>query len=724
MRILHISDLHFGHQNQDLLDNLQARVPAIAPDLILATGDFAHHARYHLFTKARDYLNALRAHCPPPTNGAARPNLIAVPGNHDCGLFGIIPMSGAQRAYHLTFGAFAKHHYFAHEQVWVYGFNSARAGWNVKTNGKVLRKDLLAFQAEHQRLTSTQGQGFKRAFKIVALHHHPVPVAYSAKKSRWLSLLNAGEFLEEMLKHDIDLIVHGHEHVHAQASFGKRINGIDKRLTVVSVGTASDKEPGDHHNRFNVIHIEPAGAVMIDSYSGQGALFGMEAVDRFAVRAQAHAQEHSHRHAIEEKGYEYARVDVSTTLNAEGDALRSADFRGLKLHKTDSDRAKEHRIVLPETSGYIDLTSAWEISKRPIRPLAHSDTSRLAGKSADVTIDYGAPVRPGDSIAVRCQWWGVNAMAMSKSQYSYKYAENTYEELTHFPIVDPIDELVWTVTFPKGFVVDRLEAYVASMTPVPGDAHTYTRDITLEQRLDDSIDFDPALNRAYLRIRRPLIGYSYGVRWTVPDDAAEPGGGFSGDIAQIVDRLVQHHDTRDEPTKEKLSHFLLSLAQFVRDTLAEQSNSPIEVEFMVFDRDRRRMITPCAVTLEGDRGEWVDRRAFVLAYGEGLGGRVFKTREVRLYSRSNSPKRDKPDYYRHVPGGPDHAILLSIPIHHPKMEHHVYAVLNCGSPSKASPLGKLGSGTGGAVIPAEQLGVIWAALNQICYTGLSEMFGH
>jgi len=88
MRILHISDLHFGHHKEPLKTNVEDRIQGLRPDLILATGDFAHHPEETLLKQALAHLEKLAESCPASSNGAGQPRLIAVPGNHDCGLFG------------------------------------------------------------------------------------------------------------------------------------------------------------------------------------------------------------------------------------------------------------------------------------------------------------------------------------------------------------------------------------------------------------------------------------------------------------------------------------------------------------------------------------------------------------------------------------------------------------------------------------------------------------
>jgi predicted MPP superfamily phosphohydrolase len=125
MRIIHISDLHFGHHKASLTTNLEDRIQGLAPDLILATGDFVDDPDGTLLNQALNHLKKLAEACP-TSSDPDQPTLIAVPGNHDCGLFGTIPVSGALWYYKKVFGGVRTNFFFDKRKR--LGFNSARFG--------------------------------------------------------------------------------------------------------------------------------------------------------------------------------------------------------------------------------------------------------------------------------------------------------------------------------------------------------------------------------------------------------------------------------------------------------------------------------------------------------------------------------------------------------------------------------------------------------------------
>lgn len=77
MRLVLLSDLHFGRAQPDLVQPLLDAVARADPDLVVIAGDFVQRARAGQFGMARDFLQRLDR------------EWIAVPGNHDIPLFNL-----------------------------------------------------------------------------------------------------------------------------------------------------------------------------------------------------------------------------------------------------------------------------------------------------------------------------------------------------------------------------------------------------------------------------------------------------------------------------------------------------------------------------------------------------------------------------------------------------------------------------------------------------------
>ncbi|MCA1775056.1 MAG: metallophosphoesterase [Loktanella sp.] len=86
MRLVLLTDLHFGRASPDLVQPLLDSVAAASPDLVLISGDFVQRARASQFRMAREFLDRLRH------------DWIAVPGNHDIPLFNVFARALMPRA--------------------------------------------------------------------------------------------------------------------------------------------------------------------------------------------------------------------------------------------------------------------------------------------------------------------------------------------------------------------------------------------------------------------------------------------------------------------------------------------------------------------------------------------------------------------------------------------------------------------------------------------------
>src|ERR1700704_802293 len=76
--LVHLSDLHFGRVDEQLIGPLIAAVTEANPDLVAVSGDLTQRARSHQFREARAFLDSL----PKPQ--------IVVPGNHDVPLHNVL----------------------------------------------------------------------------------------------------------------------------------------------------------------------------------------------------------------------------------------------------------------------------------------------------------------------------------------------------------------------------------------------------------------------------------------------------------------------------------------------------------------------------------------------------------------------------------------------------------------------------------------------------------
>lgn len=84
--LAHLSDVHFGTEDPVLVDALAAELDALAPALVVVSGDLTQRARREQYRAARAFLDRLTA------------PWVAVPGNHDIPLYDVARRALAPRA--------------------------------------------------------------------------------------------------------------------------------------------------------------------------------------------------------------------------------------------------------------------------------------------------------------------------------------------------------------------------------------------------------------------------------------------------------------------------------------------------------------------------------------------------------------------------------------------------------------------------------------------------
>jgi 3',5'-cyclic AMP phosphodiesterase CpdA len=80
-RLIHLSDLHFGAHDPELVAAVERKVNEAQPDLVVISGDFTQRARTEQFQEACEFLERLRD---------SGHEVLAVPGNHDVPLYDVL----------------------------------------------------------------------------------------------------------------------------------------------------------------------------------------------------------------------------------------------------------------------------------------------------------------------------------------------------------------------------------------------------------------------------------------------------------------------------------------------------------------------------------------------------------------------------------------------------------------------------------------------------------
>ena len=218
MKIVHISDLHIG-TTQFLPEKLWRCVEEInllKPDLVVVTGDITMFGFRDEYEEARMYMEKINA-----------PKLI-IPGNHDARYCG-------DKYFDRFFGFGNKVMNFSGD-VTLIGVDSSVPDLDEGTVGRGKQRWL---RKELQKIP-------KNKFKIVAIHHHLVPIPNTGRERNILT--DAGDVLNLLIDENVDLVLCGHRHTpHVW---------VIENLPIITAGTPSgEKLRANVVNCYNIINI-------------------------------------------------------------------------------------------------------------------------------------------------------------------------------------------------------------------------------------------------------------------------------------------------------------------------------------------------------------------------------------------------------------------------------------------------------------------------------------
>lgn len=233
-RIMHLSDLHFGTEDAEVLHALQHLGKALQPTLYLLSGDITQRARRSQFAAADAFVRQLAA------------PLLAVPGNHDLPLFNLAArILNPYGNYRRVFGDQLEPQLDTPELL-VIGVNTTRPRRH---------KDGEVSAAQIERVARRLRQAPAQQLRVVMLHH-PVRAVEESDVSNLL--IGREQAVPAWVDAGMDLLLAGHIHLpyhvplHGQTS--------DHRAWAMQAGTGiSRRVRGGIPNSVNVIDYQPGG---------------------------------------------------------------------------------------------------------------------------------------------------------------------------------------------------------------------------------------------------------------------------------------------------------------------------------------------------------------------------------------------------------------------------------------------------------------------------------
>jgi putative phosphoesterase len=218
--IAHISDLHVSNADFNEAAFLKAvdEINALEPDMIILTGDLTENGYYAQFEEAREYLKLFDS------------NLFAIPGNHDARNIG-------KQSFEDLIGDCSWKLTKDDEDVVVLGLDSTTPDLD---DGNIGKLQQLWMENELDKCI------LENKFSIVAMHHHAIPIPRTGRERN--ILFDAGDILQSVISHDVDIVIGGHKHV-------PNLWRMQGTLFVNAGSLSSYKLRGKNINSYNTIRV-------------------------------------------------------------------------------------------------------------------------------------------------------------------------------------------------------------------------------------------------------------------------------------------------------------------------------------------------------------------------------------------------------------------------------------------------------------------------------------
>lgn len=260
--IAHLSDVHFGKHDPEIVAALERFLIDRRPDLVVISGDFTQRARVEQYREACAWIDRLET---------AGLTTLAVPGNHDVPLYDVVRRFVRPLHRYKRFIDDDLCPWFEDDELAVLGINTARS-LTIK-DGRINREQMEIIRTRFADVTPRKTR--------ILVTHHPLFAMPLGEEGALTKVVGRHEpALEAVAEAGVHVLLAGHYHRTFSKSARDVVETAGPEL-VIQAGTAtSTRTRGDELQSFNWIETQGPTGLRLEVFAwGEGEFAPGEPVD-------------------------------------------------------------------------------------------------------------------------------------------------------------------------------------------------------------------------------------------------------------------------------------------------------------------------------------------------------------------------------------------------------------------------------------------------------------
>jgi hypothetical protein len=507
-----------------------------------------------------------------------------------------------------------------------------------------------------------------------------------ADQPEFLLLKNAGQFMNTMVRCQIDLVLHGHQHYpsFSKVSFPTEDGG-EHTIAVVGAGSVAKEGPGMHRS-YNLITITDSREISLERKVLVGAQYERSAPKK-KLRTYADARKMVFG-SLAAQVKSVMRVEKLSRLylikGGSGDVDLHERWEGVRAYSGD---VPSFELWITSESGFFFTPRIETRSNQNIKWEWQDSSLSSPRKVGRVTFE--PPLTKERPIDYEFVSKNYNSFHFNEQDRKDATSGKSTRESINMTVRNAYDLFVLTAVFPE-------DNFPLKFFPVVHNERCFNKqhgpncqqDSEEEELLNRNLSTFEEARTIVVSLERPLPGYTYWIYWDLPK-GEEQGLGFSGGRARDLIKKFLNARQEGPSGRAPFENWLATVKSSIRamsDWQTLEGNEDFEIWLHSYDSTHFGLV--CVATSEQVSLEVLDE---IIKPGQTLIGAAYRRREPMMYSPFAVSRNDRAEYSARVPlswtrTGSDYSVIWSVPLAYPATGGQRIAVLTLATRANDSRL--------------------------------------